>query len=157
MEMKKTLKQNINKYKRGTLLILTGVVILALAIYGFYFMKKTEIIKINNKVIKVEIADNDMKRAMGFSGRENLPENQGMFFVYEKSDYYSYWMKDMKFPLDFIWIEKGKVVGLTENVSTSNYPPPKHLVPQEKVNAVLEVNAGFIKKNNIKVGDSVSF
>ena len=113
------------------------------------------VLSINQTKIIAEISDNPFKKTKGLSGRDFLPENQGMLFVYNKEDYYSFWMKNMNFPLDFIWINNNRVVEITENVLPKDYQPPKILRPSQKVNMVLEVNAGFAKKNNIKTGDIV--
>jgi uncharacterized membrane protein (UPF0127 family) len=105
----------------------------------------------------VEIADTPKTRNQGLSGRKSLPENSGLLFVFPNSGLYQFWMKDMNFPLDFVWINQGKVVEITENV-----PPPSQTQNQPRtvnpffpVDHVLEVNSGFVSKNNIKVGDVV--
>lgn len=56
------------------------------------------------KKIKAEVVDNEEARMKGLSGRDNLADDEGMFFVFEKSDIYPFWMKDMKFAIDIIWI-----------------------------------------------------
>lgn len=118
---------------------------------------KSEEIKINGKIIKVEIADIQEKRIQGLSGRQSLPENQGMLFVFNTSDHYSFWMKDMNFDLDFVWIKGDEVVEITRNVRPEDYQPPKSLSSKNKINKVLELNAGVAEKLNIKVGDIARF
>lgn len=116
-------------------------------------------ISINNTSLFVEIADTDEKRTQGLSGRDNMPENGGMLFVFDTKNTYSFWMKDMKFSLDFIWINDTTIADISENI-----PPPGSdqkdsqlslISPVSSVNKVLEVNAGFIHKKGIKVGDTV--
>lgn len=106
---------------------------------------------INHTKIQVEVADTDEKRTKGLSRHTPLKENKGMLFVFPTSNYYGFWMKDMEFDLDLIWIENFKIVEITENVSHNNqgiiYKPKKI------VDKVLEVNAGFVRKNGIKIGD----
>src|SRR4030042_2564613 len=60
--------------------------------------------QINGQKIFVEIADTPEKRSQGLSGRDNLSQNQGMLFIFNQPAIPSFWMKDMNFPLDFIWI-----------------------------------------------------
>ena len=114
-------------------------------------------LRINNHPITVEIADNEISRSRGLSGREPLDEDSGMLFVYSTPGKYSFWMYRMKFPLDFIFINQEMVVDLIENV-----PPPKTGEIPKVVNAktdftqVLEVNAGTIAKYEIQVGQKVS-
>jgi YVTN family beta-propeller protein len=109
--------------------------------------------------LKVELADTPDKRAQGLSGRADLPENQGLLFVFERPGHYFFWMKEMRFPLDIIWInETGRIVEISQNVPVPaadaglvSYGPP------EPVQYVLEVNAGFAERNNIQIGERVDF
>lgn len=116
-------------------------------------------LEINGSTIKVEVADTAAKRSKGLGGRMSLGENEGMLFVFEKADKYPFWMKGLKFPLDFVWIADDKVVDILENVTP---PPPGQTdsslpIYSSKVDAdkVLEVNGGVVTKLNIKVGDTV--
>lgn len=118
--------------------------------------KKNKILRVGETKIFVEVADTPEERERGLSGRKDLKENNGMLFVFEKEGYYAFWMKDMLFALDFIWIRKNEIVEINENVKPENYQPPKTLLPKNKVDAVLEVKAGFVKKNNIKIGEKIS-
>lgn len=123
---------------------------------SFYFKSKDFLtINIENKVsIKAELADTNIKRTKGLSNKEKLAENQGMLFVFEKPGFYSFWMKEMKFPIDILWIDsEQKVIDLTENLSPETFP--QIFQPLKPVQYVLEVNAGFIKKYNIKIGDKI--
>lgn len=87
-----------------------------------------------------------------------MPEMHGMLFPYDHKEQFEFWMRGMRFPLDFIWIDGKNVADITENV-----PPPlenerpvivKPLVPVDKV---LEVNAGTVARIGIKVGDTVEY
>ncbi|MBI4059243.1 DUF192 domain-containing protein [Candidatus Microgenomates bacterium] len=116
-------------------------------------------VKIGEKVIPVEIADTNDKRQKGLSGRNSLGENQGMLFALEQNSIPAFWMKDMKFAIDMIWIDDGKVVDITKNVPV---PAPKtkteELIryrPQQPVDYVLEVNAGWVDQNNLQTGIAV--
>ena len=145
---------------RITLRLILVVLIILLALFIYYkgySGSSLKSIKINDIEILVEIADTPEKRAKGLSDRQSLPENQGMLFLFDKPDFHSFWMKDTLIPLDFIWIRDDKVVGITQNIKPEGYQPPHVLTPEEKINAVLEVNAGFVKKSNLKVGDKISF
>ena len=101
--------------------------------------------------LKVEIVDTPKNRAAGLGGRKSLPQDQGMFFVFEQSDVYPFWMKDMRFPLDIIWMDSDyKVVDLIQDVKPDSYP--NSIVPEKSALYVLETNSGWIKENNIKIG-----
>lgn len=103
----------------------------------------------------LDVANNAISRARGLSGREPLGENEGMLFIFEKPDIYSFWMKGMKFPLDIIWISEGRVVEISENLPPAIFPDLKTYSPTQPVNMVLEVNAGTVRSCGIKLGDSL--
>ncbi len=114
---------------------------------------------VNGNTLKVEIADSKEKRNKGLSGRDSLATDSGMLFIFDKADKYPFWMKGLKFPLDFIWIRNNIVVDFLQNIqfpqtgrqdSTLTVYAPK--VP---IDMVLEVNAGLIKQFNIKEGDVI--
>ncbi len=118
---------------------------------------KEKVLKIKDAAITVEVADTSGKRAKGLSGRNSIDENKGMLFVFDESGYYSFWMKDILISLDFVWISKGQIVQINENVRPEDYPPPKFFTPKSPVDSVLEVNAGTVKRFNLQVGDKISF
>lgn len=110
-------------------------------------------ITINGISLDVEIAATPSQRQKGLSSRSSLAVNTGMLFVFNSPDRYQFWMKDMNFPLDFIWIRNGRAVQLSTNIPSTQ--PPVILTPNQPVDQILEVPAGFIDKNGIKVGDEV--
>lgn len=121
-------------------------------------LSKKEII-VAGKTLEVELADTEEKRAKGLSNRNILGPNEGMLFIFASKDVVpSFWMKDMTFPIDIIWInddkiaEIDKVAEIQANVSDAKL---KLYTPAKAVDYVLEVNAGFCNKYGIKVGDSV--
>ncbi|MDD2823098.1 MAG: DUF192 domain-containing protein [Candidatus Daviesbacteria bacterium] len=117
-------------------------------------------LKVGNNILNIEIADNTEERAKGLSGREKLASDSGMLFVFSESQKYRFWMKDMKIPLDIIFINEGGVVDLLKNI----VPPGANqkdsdlpiLSPITPVDMVLEVSSGYIDSHGIKVGDSVT-
>lgn len=117
-------------------------------------------LKVGENTLKVEIADTSDKRQKGLSGRQSLASDSGMLFVFTESKIYTFWMKGMLIPLDFIYINSGKVVDLLKNIQppAPNQPDSElsRINPVESVDMVLEVNSGYIDSHNIKIGDSVS-
>ncbi len=116
---------------------------------------------IGNVKIQVEILDTDKKHQQGLSGRPPLSNTQGALFDFKNTGQRrpGFWMKDMKFNLDLIWIRDGQIVGITPDVPApleKNSELPFYFPPEE-ISHVLEVNAGWSKKHKIKVGDEVSF
>jgi uncharacterized membrane protein (UPF0127 family) len=79
-----------------------------------------------------------------------------MLFVFDKPSIYPFWMKDMNFPIDMIWIgENDEVVYIEKNAQPDSYP--ETFVSSQNAKYVLEVISSFSEKNNLKVGDRVEF
>lgn len=116
-------------------------------------------ISINNLVnVKAEVVDTELDRAIGLSKYDSLPKDAGMLFVFEPDSSPKFWMKDMKFAIDMIWISKGKVIQIDNDAEPEPGVPDSKLKiypPSDPIDYVLEVNAGFSKENNIKLGSSV--
>ena len=114
---------------------------------------ETQKITIDNVQLTVEIADDSEKIQKGLMYRNRLPDNQGMLFVFEKESKYQFWMLNMKFNLDMIWINaNGKVVHIVENATPCVDATQTSLCtynPDEPASYVLEVNSGFVKKHGI--------
>lgn len=113
-------------------------------------------VKINDAIIEVDIASSDVERARGLSGRVSLGANSGMLFVFESPRLNMFWMKDMNFPIDIIWLDENKkIIYIKENLNPKTYP--EVFGPEVKSSYVLEVNSNFTKKYNIKIGDIANF
>lgn len=114
-------------------------------------------VTINGKTFSVYVADTDEKKAKGLAIFKTLPENKGMIFPFSYPDYYGFWMKDMKFPIDIIYIENYKIVDIFEEVPNPKNADEKLPVykPAEKASYVLEINSGISKKYDFKKGDAV--
>lgn len=114
-------------------------------------LNKTNYLRIGNAQVTAEVRDTEAGRSQGLSGREKLAEDEGMLFVFDQPGIYPFWMKGMKFPLDFVWIQGDKVVEVRENVGTEEMD----IKPLQLIDKVLEVNSGWVKKQGIKIGDTV--
>ena len=122
-------------------------------------------LKVGQAEVRVEVAVTAEQKSRGLAGRENLAEGEGMMFVFssigrsasggEQPGQYGFWMKGMKFPLDFVWIADNKVVEITEDIPVDVNESPKVYQPQPAIDAMLEVNAGWAGRNGVKVGDRV--
>lgn len=113
-------------------------------------------VSIGGNLINVEVVDSQTARSQGLSGRESLDPNSGMLFIFPTKGVYQFWMKDMKFGLDFIFINDAKITDLIKNVPAPS--DPNHLniyQPSTAGNTVLEVNAGYVDKHKIKLTDLV--
>jgi len=113
---------------------------------------------INGHEISVDIAKTEKEREQGLSGRETLALNQGMLFLFPFAGLHGFWMKDMKFPIDIVWIAKNKIVGFTENIDPQIGVPLINLkiyYPPKLVDAVLELKAGEVNRLKLEVDDLV--
>lgn len=110
---------------------------------------------IGNKTISIEIAGTKDEQRQGLSNRDNLCDDCGLLFLFYTKGEYSFWMKDMKFPIDIIWLNDDKIVYIEKNASvpSNSYIPTYQ--PKVVADKVLEVNAGFCDKYSIKVGDTL--
>lgn len=111
-------------------------------------------IAVGETLVEVEIADTAHERQQGLSGRPSLSTGKGMLFLFPAPDRYGFWMKNVAFPLDILWIARGRVVGIEERVPTVplGEDPPLYY-PAEPVMHVLEVPAGWADEHGIKPGD----
>ena len=101
--------------------------------------------------LRLEYATTTSARILGLGGRESIPSDYGMLFVFTKDDYYGFWMKGMLVPIDIFWLDiKGHVVSMTLDVSTSTYP--NVFYPSAPAWYVLETIAGFARAHRIATG-----
>jgi uncharacterized protein len=116
----------------------------------------TTSITVGEQLITVEVADTRKLQTQGLSSRDSLAEDRGMLFTYPGKRIRNFWMKDIRINLDVLWIADQKVVGMQENVQyQSKDGEVARFKSNEPVNMVLEVNSGWIKQHNIKIGDTV--
>ncbi|OGD63721.1 hypothetical protein A2160_03515 [Candidatus Beckwithbacteria bacterium RBG_13_42_9] len=114
-------------------------------------------ITINNTTLNLELAKTEAQKEKGLGEHKPLTENEGMLFVYSPPEQVSFWMKDMTFPIDIIYISDGKVM----QISPSVLPPPAHTPlknlktyhSQKPVDYVLETSAGWCEKNQVQIGN----
>lgn len=111
---------------------------------------------LGGKTYFVGVAKTETEREKGLSGVKSLSENHGKLFIFERSDKYGFWMKDMNFSIDIIWISSDfKIVGLQKSLSPETYPQVYY--PDAPAQYVLEISADESEKLNVKIGDLVEF
>lgn len=144
------------------LLIGFGLIILIFSLWSLLSdesslkINATKKLSLNNQTFIIETAQTKEARELGLSYRTNLKSNAGMWFVFPKNDYWSFWMKDMNFPLDLIWFDDQlKIVDLKENLTPDTFPIS--FKPKNPARYVLEINAGLIKKYNLQIDQTGKF
>jgi len=141
--------------------ITIGVVVVGLiyiyfweAIVLFFIGEQPGRMYVESTPISVTIADEEHERIQGLSRRESLGDFEGMLFVFPEEDYYGIWMRDMRFPIDILWIDNEfRIVHLEENVTPDTYPDS--FVSDEPARFVLETPAFFAQNTNVVEGDIV--
>jgi len=126
-------------------------------VIGFFIILKGDkkTVLINDVKIQVAVAYTLTEQVRGLGGRKSLAENQGMLFVYNDYQQRNFWMKDMLFPIDIIWIKDNTIVGIVSNAKVTTNENLIHYASPTPVNYVLEINAGAATKNNFKIGDKI--
>jgi uncharacterized protein len=115
---------------------------------------RTVVVQVGGARVKAEVARDAAARRRGLSGRARLGEGRGMLFVFGERAPRTFWMKGMRFPLDIIWIARGRVTGIARDTPVPSGEPP--LYPSgEPVDRVLEVPAGWATRHRVGAGARV--
>lgn len=113
-------------------------------------------IKAPKGLIRATVASTTEDEEKGLGGRDSMPEDQGMLFVFDNPGIYSFWMKDMQFSLDMVWIgQDKKVVGIASDISPSTYPDV--FMADSAILYVLELNSGAAERFGISTGTKLEF
>lgn len=163
--------------------LITGIfIVFSLIFLRFYFDKRVvldnrgqqmEKVKVGNEMVKpeasgnrvkigddiffVEIADSTDELERGLSNRQSLDPDRGMLFIFGTPDRHGFWMKDMLFSIDIVWLHGKSIVGIAESLPLDKSAFPKVYYPPEFVDRVIEVKAGEIRARGIKVGEEVEY
>jgi len=110
---------------------------------------------IGSTVVQASIADTTETRTKGLSGTPYLPEGVVKLFVFDVSDRWGFWMKDMNYAIDIMWVDAaGEIIHIEENVAPSSFP--KSYTPATPALYVIEASAGFVQQYEIAVGENVT-
>lgn len=129
--------------------------------YGYLQQKRLEpkfkAITINNATVRAELADTPEKKIQGLSGRQPLKVGEGMLFTYDHLQIPGFWMKDMQFAIDIIWIRDSEILGIDANVPFPESPDDELKIyrPPKAINYVLEVPAGWVAQHAVETGQQV--
>jgi uncharacterized membrane protein (UPF0127 family) len=168
--LRQTRKNGIKPVYKITALVITVLFLTSLFFSDLIFKPKTEDEYMFKKEgglviadsagtpkirIDIEIADTDFDRQLGLMMRKSMEENQGMLFIFPAEEIQSFWMRNTFIPLDMLFINTDKkIITIRKNtqpLSDNNY------TSTAPAQYVLEVNAGFTDKYNIREGDKISF
>jgi len=134
-------------------LTLTGALMMLFLLILIVPSKSSAGVDVNGHNFVVRVASTQAAREQGLAGWKKLDDDQGMLFVFDKSDYYVFWMKGMLIPIDIIFINDGYIVDIAENME----PPkpgqdPAMCQSMQPADSVLEVKAGTVERLGWKEG-----
>ncbi len=110
---------------------------------------------ISGRKIFLEVADTPRKQAQGLMYIKKLPANYGMIFLFDRAEPRSFWMKNVEIPLDIIFIKKNIIVDIHKNVPVNSENKTLIYKSARRADCVIELNAGFCDKYNVKPGDKI--
>lgn len=139
------------------------IFIVALIVFaGFLYIRNlwhgSATIVLSGENFSAEVMTTAAQKNQGLSGRDSLGKNQAMLFVFSEPGLYDFWMKDMKFAIDIIWVGQGKIVDLAPRVAPAVTDDPTmipRLTPRLPAERVIEVVAGTADRLHLKIGDAV--
>mgnify|MGYP000924508267 FL=1 len=164
----KTNKKTFPKVRNTAIIVVLVLVCFFLGSYSFkclsekicevdlinHFIRHDTLITAPRGVIHAEVADTKSTKELGLSGRKEMGKDEGLLFVFDDSGRYGFWMKDMMFPLDIIWLnQNGLVVEIERNLSPDTYP--KAYINKTPASYVLEINAGRSEELGLFIGSKV--
>ncbi len=106
--------------------------------------------------IQVEVADTPERLSRGLSGRSGLAEGRGMVFPYARADRHGFWMVEMHFDIDIVWIRGDRIVDVTARAPHDTPGELPVYRPRAPADLVLEVPAGTVERLGWKIGDRVT-
>ncbi len=116
--------------------------------------RPTTVLRVGGHEVRAEVADSDEERRRGLMGRDSLPEDHGMLFVYPEQRTLSFWMRNTRIPLDIAFIDRSGVI-----VDVQTMQPETEELHRSRQPALyaLEMEAGWFEEHGVDVGDRVEF
>jgi len=149
--------QWLQEHLGAVVAVLFVCAVLAAGFILFSRHSNAETLRVGSKSFSLEVADTPQAQTLGLSNRNSMPADHGMLFVFSGvPQKQCFWMRDMDFPLDIIWVGTYKqVVHIEQNVSPNTYP--QSFCPSDPAQYVIELNAGAVKSAGIHDGQTLNF
>jgi uncharacterized membrane protein (UPF0127 family) len=155
-------KKTVSARKRIVLLSIGGAaLVVAVTVSLFSLLHQTEnvdaaVLQSGGRRYMLSLASTQREQQLGLGGRKLLPQDQGMLFIFGQPSVQCFWMKDMHFPIDMIWVSASRRVEyIKANVSPSSYP--NTFCPNAQAKYVIELNAGQAKQAHLHPRQPLSF
>jgi uncharacterized membrane protein (UPF0127 family) len=114
-------------------------------------------VQLGDGVFDAKVATTEAERQKGLGGVTSLGESEALLMVYGADSAWPIWMKDMKIPIDIVWLDKNKkVVDIVRDVSPDEGTDVTH-IPRAKARYVIELAAGTVTKKTIREGMQATF
>ncbi len=131
-----------------------------IVVVAYWFSKRDTLLPheviAGEHTISVVLALDPSARAQGLSGTKELAPDHGMLFIFPYAGKYPFWMKDMNYPIDIVWMDShGRVITVAPNLSPESYP--QQFAPIAPARYVLEISAGTAMADGITEGTVLEF
>ncbi len=138
--------------------IIGALLVIALSTAWILHRPTENHVRIGGQQVSVTIAQTMEEQRQGLSGTTELREGTGMLFPYDHYVTPQFWMKDMNYSIDIVWIRDNQVIGFVESapMPVLGQELPRYQ-PDEPINYVLEVPAGFVARYGIKTGSAFEY
>lgn len=151
----------VSKWRPITSVFLVGGLVLVIVFTAAVFLSRhvqpTVDVVIGTQPYTLDVADSNELRELGLSNTESLKDGAGLLMSFENDDFHSIWMKDMKIPIDVIWLNsKKEVVDIKSNLSPSS-GTSRVFAPKKESRYIIEIPAGAVKRSGVRSGDKLDF
>lgn len=137
-------------------IIVFGIIVIFLAIIFFskfsVYGNKMAKVRMKGSVFRAETVVSDSKKEKGLGGRKKLCKDCSMLFIFSRQGYWEFWMKEMNFNLDIVWIDGNRIIKIEKNVDKNS---KNKIYPESPADKVLELNSGIADEKGIEIGDLV--
>jgi uncharacterized membrane protein (UPF0127 family) len=150
--------RTLGKFLKPEIIIVTvGLIIFIVGIASWWqHYHSTDTLSVNSKKYHLLVAATPAVQEKGLGDRASLSLNEAMLFEFTTPAKTCFWMKDMQFPLDMVWVNSQKqVISIESNVSPSTYP--ETFCPEAPAQYVFEFNAGQAKAAGLQLGQTLNF
>ena len=131
-----------------------GIAIILGGIYFWVDSADRGSLGFGNRSLKIEEVSSTEDKQLGLGGRQRIADDYGMLFVFQDSGKHCFWMKDMHFPIDILWLDESKkVIYIAAHVPPESFPAS--FCPDKDAIYVLEVQAGLAAKSGVDVGSQL--
>ncbi len=143
-------------------MILLGIKVLIISFFFFHFLQKNQLetakkpqMCYQEQCFQLEVADTPEKRELWLMFRESLPEYQGILFVFDQADFWSFWMRNTLIPLDILRLdEENQLVDFISAPPCKEAQCPSYL-PSAEATQAIELNSGTAAKLGLQIGEKV--